>query len=78
MLLNTGLGGFQSTLSDGLGSCRQITTYETIQLKRTDDALMAAPNPHYWAVTLLAQLLSEPNIRGTAEEELHTQTLELL
>lgn len=77
MLLNTGLGAFQSILNDGHSSCRQIATYKTIQLKRTDGISMLALTPSYWAV-LLTQLLTEPNIRGTHNEELHIQTLELL
>lgn len=78
MLLNTEFGAFQNILNDGHGSCRQIVTYETTQLKRTDEISTADPNPSYWAVTPLTQLLPEPNIHGTREEELHIQPLELL
>ena len=78
MLLNTGLGAFQSILNDGHNSCRQTATYETTQLKRTDGISMAAPNASYWAVAPLTQPLPESNIHGTWEEELHIQTLELL
>lgn len=57
---------------------RQRSTYETTQLRRTDDTSTAAPEPSCWAVTLLAQLLPEPSICGTWGEELYIQALELL
>lgn len=61
MLLNASLGAFQS-IFDSHSFCRQTVTYETTQLKKTDDNSTTAPNSSYWAVTPLRQLLPAPNI----------------